>query len=360
MGFKLIDMYILKRFFNLLVFIIAAGIIIFLAVDLIENLDKFIDRNVDWKITALYYLYFIPYVIYLILPVTVLLTVLFSLGGMASANEIIALKASGVSMYRILFVLMAPGFFISLFTLGFGETLVPYYNKQRMDIFRHEVKQLPRSSAMRRGRIYLTDGPNRYVHIGHFNGETMTAFNVVVLTVDDNILTDRIDAKRMVYMNNHWVVYDAVSRQFRGDSMRVEKEPVFDYRVLKFTPEELFKIELKPEEMNYWELQEFTEKLMSTGADARRWRVDLQAKLATPFAAFIIVIFGVPIAIVKRRSGIMVGFGIALLSAFFYFGTTQSGKMLAYKGIIEPDLAVWGGHVIFALIGIIGVIGARK
>lgn len=71
---KIIHRYILIRFFNLLFFIILAGIVIFLCVDLIDNLDKFIDRKVSWEYIGKFYLYFIPFIIYLILPVTVLLT----------------------------------------------------------------------------------------------------------------------------------------------------------------------------------------------------------------------------------------------------------------------------------------------
>ena len=341
-------------------FILLAGMAIFIAVDLIENLDKFIDREVSWGHISKFYLYYIPYVIYLIIPVTILLTTLFALGSMASANEITAMKASGISMYRILLVLCMPALFLSVFMLGFGETIVPYFNKLRMDIYRHEVKKIPRSSAARRGRIYMLDGPNRLVHIGHFNGETNAAFNVIIETVDDNVMLSRIDARRMVYSKDHWIVYDAIKRNFAGDSVYVEEIPSFDLRDLGFIPDDLLKIQSKPEEMNYWELEEYIGKLVATGADAVRWRVDLQNKLATPFAALIIVVFGVPIAMKKRRSGLMVGFGISLLVAFLYFGSTNSGKMLGYKDILEPWIAVWAGHIIFGVIGVFSVLTARK
>lgn len=358
--FKIIDLYILKKLFNILFFVLAAGIVIFLCVDLIENLDKFIDGEVSWSYIIRYYLYFIPYIIYLILPITILLATLFSLGSMSTANEITALKASGVSVYRILLVVAVPALFTSFSSLGFGETLVPYFNKQRMDIYRQEVKKIPQSSAMRRGRIYFADGKHRIVHIGHFNGETLTAHNINILEVRDNCLQARVDAKTMFFKKNHWILYDATRRDFIGDSVYVRKEPVMEWRELGFNPETLVKIETKPEEMNYWELREHVNNLVSTGADALRWRVELENKLATPFASFIIVIFGVPIAVVKRRSGLMVGFGISLLVAFLYFGATQSTKVLGYKGLIDPFLSVWAGHIIFGIIGVAAVLRVRK
>ena len=357
---KIIDAYILNRFFRLLTFMLLAGIAIFLSVDLIEHLDQFIDREVSWGYIIKYYIYFIPYIIYLIIPVMMLLTTLFSLGSMSSANEIIALKASGVSIYRILLVVAIPALFISGLTFSFGESIVPYFNRQRMDIYRHQVKKIPKSSATRRGRIYLIDNENRLVHIGHFNGETMSAFNANILTVDKRDILSRVDTKRMVYKKDHWILYDAVVREFVGDSVKVSKIPAYEWRELGFKPEDLMKIQSKPEEMNYWQLKEFVQKQVSTGANALRWKVDLKDKIANPFAAFIIVIFGVPIAVTKRRSGLMVGFGISLLVCFLYFGVIQSGKVLGYKGLVDPVFAAWGGHVIFGIVGIISVLTARK
>ncbi len=358
--FKIIDIYILRKLIGILCFVVAAGMVIFLCVDLIEHLDKFIDSNVAWKFIIYYYLYFIPYIIYLILPVTMLLAVLFSLGSMSAANEITALKANGVSAYRILLVVAGPAFIISLLSLGFGETLVPYFNKERMDIYRIQVKKIPKTSVARQGRIYFVEGKGRIVHIGHFNSETLTAHNINIMEVENDRLYARVDAKTMFFKKNHWTLYNAVKREFIGDSVKILSEAAMEWRELKFTPEDLAKIQHKPEEMNYWELRDHVNRLVSTGANALRWRVELENKLATPFASFIIVIFGVPIAVVKRRSGLMVGFGISLLVAFLYFGTTQSTKVLGYKGLITPFLSAWAGHILFGILGIIAVLKVRK
>jgi lipopolysaccharide export LptBFGC system permease protein LptF len=178
--------------------------------------------------------------------------------------------------------------------------------------------------------------------------------------VQNNLLISRVDAKLMKYLKNYWILYDAVKRDFFDSTVTVEKIPSLEWRELGFKPDDLLRIQSKPEEMNYKELKEFVQKLRATGADALRWRVDLQDKVATPFAAFIIVIFGVPIAVVKRRSGLMVGFGISLVVCFLYFGAVHSGKILGYKGLVDPLISAWGGHVIFGVIGIISVMTTKK
>jgi lipopolysaccharide export system permease protein len=279
---------------------------------------------------------------------------------MTAANEVIALKSAGVSIYRILYVVALPALVMSFLTLGLGETLVPYFNKKRMAIYREKVEKIPKTSVTRRGRIYMVDGRDRIVHIGHYNAENLTGFNINIQTVKDNTLLSRLDASRMRYSKDHWVLFNAVKRDFAGDSVRMEKIYAYDWRELNFKPEDLLKIQSKPEEMNYWELREFIDKLISTGSDAIRWRVDLNNKLATPFAVLVIVIFGVPIAVVKRRSGLMVGFGISLLVCFLYFGVTKSIQILGYKSLLPPLLSAWSGNAIFLIVGLMAVVKVGK
>src|ERR1019366_4511719 len=79
-------------------------IIIYVAVDLMEKLDKFLDRGVPLKIVVEYYINFTPQIIALILPVCLLLGSLFTTGKMSMSSEIVAMRSAGISLYR----LMAP------------------------------------------------------------------------------------------------------------------------------------------------------------------------------------------------------------------------------------------------------------
>ncbi|MBL7191119.1 LPS export ABC transporter permease LptG [bacterium] len=357
---KIIDRYILSNFIKLIFFIIIAGTSIFLIVDLIENLDKFIDRDVPYLYIIYYYIYYIPYIVYLIFPVCMLLTTLFTLGSMAQRNEITAMKAGGISVYRVLTVLMIPAILISVFMLFTGETVVPYANKLRLDINREYIKKVPKSSTTRRGRIYLMDEDRRLVYIGHFNGETNTAFKINIMELQGNKLVKRVDSERMVYNDGYWTLYNTKIRQFSADSVKFTEDNVMRWKELTFKPDDLLKIQSMPEEMNYWELKDFVDRLIFTGSDATQWRIELYYKIAAPFANFIIVIFGVPIAVTKRRSGLMVGFGISLLVCFLYFGLTNSIKILGFKGLLEPLYSAWGGNIAFFIIGIIMVISVKK
>ncbi|UCF64371.1 MAG: LptF/LptG family permease, partial [bacterium] len=85
---KIVDRYIIKKFITILFFNILAFIVIFVVIDLIENLDKFLSFDATLKDVFLYYVFYIPFIIILTLPVSMLLSSLFSLGSMAQHNEI--------------------------------------------------------------------------------------------------------------------------------------------------------------------------------------------------------------------------------------------------------------------------------
>ena len=101
-----LDKYILRKFIINLLISIGAFVIIFLVVDLIENIDKFIDRDASVSTVFLYYLYYIPYIINLTLPVSMLLACLFTLGSMSQNNEIVLkkLRASVFTGFLLLYL----------------------------------------------------------------------------------------------------------------------------------------------------------------------------------------------------------------------------------------------------------------
>ena len=98
---KKLDQYLLLKFWSILGLSIIGFISIFIIVDLIENIDRFIDNHVPFNIILKYYFYTIPWFINIGLPMSVLISTIFSLGTIIKENEWTAMKAAGISLYRI-------------------------------------------------------------------------------------------------------------------------------------------------------------------------------------------------------------------------------------------------------------------
>ena len=110
---KLLDYYIVRRFLTNLIFALSAFVVIFVIVDLVEHIDLYIDRNVPTVAIVLLYVYFLPFIVVMSMPVGVLLASLFCTGQMAKYNELVAMKATGISIYRILLPMLIIGLLIS-------------------------------------------------------------------------------------------------------------------------------------------------------------------------------------------------------------------------------------------------------
>ncbi|MBM3324164.1 MAG: LptF/LptG family permease, partial [Calditrichaeota bacterium] len=161
----ILDRYILGRFFAILIFASLASMVIFITVDLIENLDRFIDAHCPAHLVFRYYFLYLPYILYLTLPVSMLLATLFTVGSFMHSHELEAMQGAGYSLYRIVVLHLIVAVPAGVFALSFGETIVPASNQLRQDIYREKVRLKPRPTAARQGRIYLQVGPNEFPHM---------------------------------------------------------------------------------------------------------------------------------------------------------------------------------------------------
>lgn len=359
----ILDRYIAKKFLTILLFATMAFVVIFIVVDLIENLNKFLSNKATLSQSITYYLYYIPYIILLTLPVNMLLASLFSLGSMAQHNELVASLTAGISLYRIVLPILLLGMLVSIIAGVAGETVVPEANRNRWEIWLYEIRNRPKPTTGTSRDLAVQDTGNRQINIKFFNGRKNQANTVNILRVEANRIVERWDAKKMNWHPDsaRWKMHDVVHRIFEEDGEKVARYDSVWYQASSAVkPEDLLELEIKPEEMNYVELRSFVDNMLKLGADARKWLVDLNMKISYPFANFIIVLFGAPLASIKRRGGNAIGFALALLISFVYFGFIRTGQVMGHSGTLSPFLAAWLGNIIFLSAGIVMMLVVRK
>ncbi len=355
-----LDRYLLKRFTINLLLGILAWIVIFIVVDLIENISHFLDHNATFSQVFFYYVYYIPYIISLTLPVAMLLATLFTLSAMAAHNEIVALLSAGISLFRTLLPLFIVGLLISVLAFFFNEITVPYANQKRFDIKRYQVDKEPRPKFRSRANVFLQLSSEKTFSARYFNGSTNTAMQVSIKTFNGPSLVERIDARKMVWQDSVWKLIDVTVRDFNGSKETLSQRSDSVLATLDIKPDDLAVVQKKPEEMSYTELSRFIEELRALGADPRKWLVERHLKISLPFANFIVVLLGAPLASRKRRGGMGLNFGISLGISFTYFIIIRVGQVLGHQGSLSPLLGAWLGNLIFLSFGLIGLWRVRK
>jgi len=358
---RILDRYIIRKFLGTLFFALIAFSVIYIIIDVVGFMDKFIDRNVGLFIVVKYYIFYLPYIVILTLPVAMLLASLFSVGQLSRYNEFIAMQSSGLSLYRILTPLFILGVIISLFAAYVGERFVPLTNQKKKDIYQTYVNKVKKRKIELATRdITMQIDESRWLLIGFFDVNENTAFKISVQTYQNNRLVKRIDARRMNWENDRWRLMDGFIRRFQDHQEITETFDQLDLQDLRFEPIDIARVQKKAEEMSYWELKNFIKEIKRTGGNPDRWLVDLYLKIAFPFANLIIVLFGAPLASRKTRSGTAISFGISLLICFLYFGIIKVGQSLGHNGTLPPLFAAWMGNLFFGVGAIFILIKSGK
>jgi len=359
---KIIDKYIVKQFVQTILFGLAAFLLIFIIIDMMENLDDFIDQNVANTMIIQYYIVFIPEILRLMLPVAVLLAALFTVGKMETTNELTAIKAGGVSFYRFMLPFIATAFVISLLSIYFGGYVVPMANKHKVFI---EQKYMKKGLVQTGSNIYFQDNKDRIVTISYFDVSDDEANRVSIQEFDDNDLTrmvKRYDANKMKFdsANGSWILLNGIERTFKDTTETAEYFTSKPLDKLNFRPRDVIMKQRKAQEMTLDELREFAANLRQAGNDPTRTLIEYHSRIAFAFTSFIVVLFGLPFSINKRRGGLAIQFGISILITFVYLVFLKVVEAFGKNGVLDPVLTAWFANILFFVAAIFYILKLNK
>jgi lipopolysaccharide export system permease protein len=358
---KLLDRYTSTQFLKAVFFGLLAFSMIFILIDMIENLDDFIDENVQFHIIILFYIYFLPRIMSLMVPVAVLLAGLFVTGKLSSNNELTIMKCSGISLQRYMAPFLLIGLVISLCMTVFDGWAVPRINAARLSLERKYLKK----SLIAGGRynMFFQEEGRKVVSMEYFDEGTAAARKVSVQEFDQKEPTHiigRLDAETMKWDGKraNWILYKGMKRSFSVDAATpiTRRETVSHFDSLNLgqlviTPTTILRMQLKPEELELGDFRDYIRREKAAGSDVARLLVDYHGKIAFPFASFIVLFFAIPFASVKRRSGLAVQFGISILLCFVYIVGMKLSQVFGYNGNIHPIIAAWMPNLLFLLAG---------
>jgi lipopolysaccharide export system permease protein len=335
-------------------------VVIYVTVDVFEEIDNFIDHEADLRWIFAYYVYSIPFILTYIIPVSLLLGTVFAMGVMSRRNEITALVASGISLVRIAVPIMVTALLVSMGSAYFNDVVVSKANRRNKEIMRYRIeKKTPPPPGIKENFHYLGEGGYVY-HARTYNHAAMAFYDLVIQQFDERTLRRRIDAHKADWRDDHWVLVDGVERVFGtgGESIR----PFEELEIPEITerPEDFGKKEIEQDNMTFMELRQYIEKVRRSGGDVQRYLVDLYFKLSFPLAGSIFVLIGVAFASGKRKPSIATGFGVTLLIAFLYYGVLRVGQTLGHNGVIPPLLAAQSGNIIFLGVGLYSLMRANR
>ena len=349
-----LDRYIMRKYLAIFVLVFLALVSISVIVTFFECIDNIYEHNKSLSLLFSYIQYRIPEFMNYSLPVTVLATALLTLGLLTKSNEITAMKACGLSIYRLVLSLIVTAGVVSLFAFGLQERLVPSANKKAEEVW-NQINDVPaRSYSYLDRRWVLSNNKRRIYHYTYFEPETGAFSQLSVFDIDPSSwsLVKRLYAEKGRLEGNQLSLSQGWSRSFPGESQaRFEEFLDMDLRLAE-DPGYFVKEVKEPSLMSFGELKKYTAEVEGMGFETTRFKVDLSTKLSFPFVSVVMTLLAIPFAFSMGKRGALVGLGLSIVIAMIYWGALGVFRGLGYAGFLSAFLASWGPNLIFGPLGL--------
>lgn len=348
---KVLDRYILKAFIHKFILVLLSLVGIYVIVDFFERIRMFLSNDATAVQVVSYFLYQIPMIVSLLLPVSVLLGTLITFSTLSKNSEITALRAGGVSLYRIAFPVLILAAGISLCSFLLSEYITPVTNQRAKHITYVEVQKRGQQLKVFGQNEIWYRGRDGIYHFRHFDPDTSTLRGITIHYLDpwNGSVSRRVDAERAEWNGKAWVFHDLLVTSFPlGDFPNLEKAASLKAD-LPEKPEDFLVVQKDADEMGYGELKKFIGKIQSEGYDATRYRADLYGKAAFPFVSLILAVMGISFSLLRseRSGGISLAITAGVLIGFSYWIVFAIALSLGRSGACPPLLSAWLANFLF-------------
>jgi lipopolysaccharide export system permease protein len=301
----------------------------------------------------------IPFLLTYTLPISVLTATLLSLGRLSSDNEIVTIRASGINLFRLILPLLTVGLILSLVLVVFNDRVIPYAHfASRKTIMEIGIKNP--TAALEPGVfinsfekyilfIYRID-KNKMSNIRIYEpqGENKPARTIVAKKGEFIALPD----KGMIKLKLMDGTSDEPDPQNPSNFFKLNFKTYFMSLNLG-QMQNKDKIEKKPKDMTIQELKNEIKKIKGQGIDPAPLITEINEKLSLAFACFVLMLFGIPLAIITRRREKSINFGIAFLIVGVYYLLLLGCEAMGMQGILNPRIAMWIPNIVMGGIGAI-------
>jgi LPS export ABC transporter permease LptF/LPS export ABC transporter permease LptG len=354
--FRLLDIYVLRGFWFFFVLVLIVFVALFVLVTLFELLPDIVKNRVDTSTVATYFFYLLPQILYYVIPLTVLLATLITLGSLTKTNETLAVKAGAVSLYRMAAPLWMMGLVLSAGIYFLQDYMLPYAN-QRQDEYRNVIKGKASQTYRDPQRKWMAGPDGRIYHYNYFdpNENLFGGISIFTFKPETFELSEWVFASRASWQDSSWKLEDGWVRRM-GSAGTDDYHPFSSKVVHELDPPDYFKKQVRTDaqtaQMTYSELRRYVSDLRQSGFDVSSLMVDLYRKMSFPMVSFIMAIIGIPFSFTTGKKGAFYGIGLCLAVGIFYWSTFALFDKLGGINRLSPFIAAWFPNFIFGFGGV--------
>ncbi len=355
---KILVRHLFMNLLKPLLYLVVAFTLLFIIADLMDNSTELLRAKASPWMLLHYYSLLLPSRLIFIIPICLLLATLYSLSMLTRHNEIVAMRASGVSIYRIVRPYMFMGSICFFLTAIVNEYSGPKYA--------YRASQLLKSHTDASEDVYFQRIPYENPSAGNswyiesFDTRTFTMRGISLRKLrPDGSDELKITARKGQWLDHRWWFEDGTIQRFDRNNNRVGQPETFlsrEMRNLTEIPED-FLGEAKPAEFqSSLELRKYinTHQFLSPET-LNSLEVDFHHKLTMPFICIIATIIGIPVGAHTGRKGAFAGIMLAVGMFFGFYALQFSMEYLAKQLILAPWAGAWIAILVFTCIGAVEI-----
>ena len=357
---RILDKYVVREFLKIF-FLVLAGfaslILVFTVFDLLKDI---LSHDIGWSIVGQYLINLAPSILYQTTPLAVLIAVLVTFGVLNRNSEIIAMKACGISLYRLVVPIVSIAAILSLTLFLFDQFYLPQANRKQ-EALRNIIKGKPPQTVLHPEQNWIFGQPNpgepdRIFYYQFFDAGRKEFANLSLFEFDPATfaLSRRIFAARATWdpETASWIFLNGWQRDIDGANVSQYREFIkTSFAEIHEAPSYFQKESKKAQEMNFGQLESYIGDLSQSGFDTMRLRVELWHKLAYPLMAVVIAVLAIPFALFMGRRSSLTGIAVAIAVALTYIVLNDLFENLGGVNYLPAALAAWASDLLFALVG---------
>jgi lipopolysaccharide export system permease protein len=345
--------YLLGNFLRLFALIMVGSVLVFMIIDFVSNIKMWLARGMDQ--TGEYYLNYLPYIIYLVSPVAIMLTAIASVGAMARHLEISAMQGAGKSPFRILVPIFIVGIAITVLLFGIGEIFLPDANYRRLEIAETNKEKRINPRIKEKHKFVFIGSDHSDWYFKYYNGVTKRGEMVSLVLHNKSNPVARYDAKKIEWGDSTWILSEGWARFFTQDkglkAYEFKRQDVG--KQTSVLPEDIINERQSHEEMNTRQISRRIEILKRSGEDTTKMETQWHFKYSGPVTALVTLIIALSLSHrYKRGSSLSQQFGIGIILTFSYYIVVRVGLQMGENGILGPWLGAWLGHIIYGTVAL--------
>ena len=365
-GFPLIlDEYVLKEFLKIFGMVLAGFVLLLLVFTFFELMGDILRNHVSLMTVGAYLLNLTPSMLYQITPLSVLIAVLVTFGMLNRSSELIAMKATGISLYRLVIPVLVISVILAAGLFAFDQFYLPQANRKQ-EALRNIIKGRPAQTTLHpdqkwilgqqpEGAKHATE-PGRIFYYQFFSPDENAFANLTLFEFDPATfaVTKRVFASRVVWdeARHAWVFENGWERTMQGDTLSSFREfQNASFPEMREEPGYFKKENLQSQEMNFGQLRHYISDLQQSGFDTMRLRVQLYDKLAYPLVTIVMAVLAIPFALSMGRRSSLTGVAMAIGIALSYWAVSGLFDAMGNVNFLPSAIAAWSPDILFGLTG---------